>query len=156
MNEALLTFLDKGTTGVYQTKGCLNLRTLVLRAENSTKDSLYNLRELLIALPPLENLHLLLEGSLDFSVLEGVVSQHHGQSLRSLIWHQRPSSISSIDRNYSIHTPESLMENISKHCVNLKALGTTLSWHGLTDPTQSEYCGKVCNFLSPIKSCSLN
>ena len=144
-SDAFPLLLGRGTTGIRrETIGCLKLRTFIMRAENPRDDFLDDLEDFLTSIPPLNRLHILIERPMGAGILANI-AKHHGKSLQSLVWDERPRPISHIEQS-GFHIAEHL-KHISKHCVNLKALGISLTWHFII--RDSETCPEV-SIPSPL------
>ncbi|KAL9628622.1 MAG: hypothetical protein Q9164_007200 [Protoblastenia rupestris] len=144
-SDAFPLLLGRGTTGIRrETTGCLKLRTFIMRAETLRDGFLDDLEDFLTSIPPLNKLHVLIEGSVGAGIPANI-AKHHGQSLQSLVWDERPRPTSHIERS-NFHTAEHL-KHISKHCVNLKALGISLTWHFII--RDSKICPEV-SIPSPL------
>jgi len=91
-----------------------NLRTFILRHEDSRKRFYDSLETFLIHLSPLQHLHVLLNDSLGAKGLESILKMH-GSNLRSLVWDEKAFSL----QFWYGDSPIGHLGEISRYCPKL-------------------------------------
>lgn len=130
------------------TLGDLKLKAFVISHDGvngSFKDAL---KAFLMALKPLNLLHVLLEGDPENAGILGKVMKHHGGTLRSLVWEERIQPRSRV--NQRDHHSRKHLQIISKNCPNLTELGLCLNWEDLS--SSNDHWHEAASYMSRFRN----
>ena len=126
MFSKLLTAPDSGENAF----GAPQLRNFRLRHSGSNAAFLEYLKKFLASFTGLVHLAILLEGNGPW-LHPNCFTKNHGQTLRTLVWHQRPHRQASMDSdtytyNETFDSTHAFVKHVAAECPKLKELGVCL------------------------------